>query len=235
MLHAVLITNLLLALGGTPDFQSTKYIPRYPSQLPHHDPPLDLNLAPMTQRQLVEVFMRIEQPEGHGAPAEPDNYETLGQFYHAIAESLEGLSELHNLFADPQLDRQMSDKSFYAPVAYDAEDSGGLVAITNLETAVEAIEIIVHQGEGLSEDRWADPDHKELPHYHKLLQIAEGVSPLGRVHDLPRSLQSSRCLLCLSLGSFCSTCKWRDVGRPSSWSWSPFLLRCCRLAWQSHP
>lgn len=185
MLHAALTTNLLLALGGKPDYESTRYIPTYPGLLPHHDPPLNVDLAPLTHQRLVDVFMRIEQPEVRGAPPEPDKYETLGQFYHAIEQGLESLSQTNNLFSEPQLEMQLSDKRFYRPVTYDAEDSGGLVEISNLETAIEAIEIIVHQGEGLSEERWADPEHQELTHYHKLLQIAEGNSPLGRILDVP--------------------------------------------------
>lgn len=190
MLHAALATNLLLALGGTPDFRSTEYIPAYPCGLPHHAPPLVLDLAPISRATLTDVFMRIEQPEAHGAPAEPDAYETLGQFYHAIEEGLERLSTNHDLFAEPQIERQMSDQRFYQPVAYDADDSGGLVAINSLESAIAAIEIIVHQGEGLRDDRWADPAHQELTHYYKLLEIAEGASPLGPVRDLPTNPRS---------------------------------------------
>lgn len=191
MLHAALATNLLLALGGNPDFEGTKYIPRYPSLMPHHKPPLTLGLVPISENSLRDVFMRIEQPELHGAPSEPDEYETLGQFYHAIEEALEQLDATHEIFSNPQTVRQMSDHRFYRPVEFDAEDSGGLAAISNLATAEAAIEVIIHQGEGLSDDRWADPGHQELTHYHKLLQIAEGDSPLGAVRNLPHNPRSS--------------------------------------------
>lgn len=184
MLHAALATNLLLAVGGTPRFEGTDYIFRYPGRLPHHTPPLELGLAPCSELSIREVFMRIEQPETHGAPPEPDVFETLGQFYHALELALEDLAPRFDLFADPQTDSQLGDPRFYAPIQFDAEDSGGLVEITDLDTAIEAIEIIVHQGEGLSDERWADPDHQELTHYHKLLQIVEGEEPLGRVIDV---------------------------------------------------
>jgi hypothetical protein len=67
-----------------------------------------------------------------------------------------------------------------------------------LDSALEAIEIIVHQGEGLATSRWADPDHQELTHYYKLLEIVEnwdsgaGARPLPsnpRTMDYPESLQ----------------------------------------------
>ncbi len=131
-----------------------------------------------------DVLMRIEQPEAHGAPAEPDSYETLGQFYHALEMAMSDLNDRFELFADPQASCQLSDPAFYQPVAFDAEDSGGLMLIDDLESAQAAIEVIVHQGEGLSTERWADPSHQELTHYAKLLQIADGTKPLGAVRPL---------------------------------------------------
>ena len=184
MLHAALAANLLLAVGGTPRFDTTDYILAYPGLLPHHVPPLELSLVPATPAVIRDVFMRIEQPEVHGAPAEPDVFESLGQFYHALEMAIDELSTRFDLFADPQADCQLSDPSFYQPVAYDAEDSGGLMLINNAESARAAIEVIVHQGEGLSTERWADPAHQELTHYFKLLQISDGISPLGAVRPL---------------------------------------------------
>lgn len=198
MLHAALATNLLLAVGGNPDFAGTKYIPSYPMDLPHHRPPLRLDLAPCSVDLIRDLFMRIEQPEEHGAPAEPDEFETLGQFYHALEIGLEELSGRFDLFESPAREAQLSNHEFYQPVALDAEDSGGLMLIEDLDSAIGAIEVIVHQGEGLSDQRWADPAHQELTHYHKLLQITEGISPLRSVRpvrsnprtaDYPASLQ----------------------------------------------
>lgn len=185
MLHAALVANLLLAVGGRPRFDTAELIPTYPSMLPHHHPPLELSLGPCTLETVRNVFMRIEQPEEHGAPAEPDVFETLGQFYHALEIGIDRLSGETDLFANPQTEWQLSDPSFYAPVVFDAEDSGGLMQVDSPESAREAIEIIVHQGEGLSTDRWADPAHQELTHYAKLVQIADGTSPIGAVRPLP--------------------------------------------------
>lgn len=190
MLHAALCTNLLLAVGGAPRYDTTDYIPTYPMLLPHHRPPLELALGPCSEAVIRDVFMRIEQPQVHGAPDEPDVFETLGQFYHALEHGIEELARGADIFGDPQADCQLSDSSFYSPVEFDAEDSGGLMLLHDVESALAAIEIIVHQGEGLSTERWADPAHQELTHYFKLLQIADGVSPLGQVFPVranPRS------------------------------------------------
>ncbi|MBT8216427.1 MAG: ferritin-like protein [Acidimicrobiia bacterium] len=184
MLHAALCANLLVAIGGRPSFAPTELIPSYPMWLPHHRPPLQLRLVACSIDLIRDVLMRVEQPEVSGAPAEADVFETLGQFYHALELAIAELDDDFDLFSDPQRDHQMGDAAFYRPVAFDAEDSGGLLFIDDVASAVEALEIIVHQGEGLSTDRWADPAHQELTHYHKLAQIADGTSPLGDVFPL---------------------------------------------------
>ncbi len=198
MLHAALVANLLVAVGGRPAFRDQGLVPTYPGPLPHHVPPLMVNLAPASRQLCREVFMVIEQPEAPGAPPEEDQFETLGQFYYALELALERLSDRFDLFGDVQADRQFSDPAFYQPVEFDAEDSGGLMLIRDLETACAAIEVVVHQGEGVSDERYADPSHQELTHYYKFEQIADGVSPLGEVRptmvnpttaDLPESVQ----------------------------------------------
>jgi len=184
MLHAALATNLLLAVGGSPRYGGRDYMPIYPMDLPHHRPPLRLDLAPCSTETIQDVFMRIEQPQAHGAPPEPDEFESLGQFYHALEIGLEHVDRRFDVFADCQANSQMSNPGYYKPVTFDVGESGGLLLVDDLESAVAAIEIIIHQGEGLSDARWADPNHKELTHYHKLAQINDGKSPLGTVRPL---------------------------------------------------
>lgn len=185
MLHAALVSNVLLAVGGRPDFRNPDLVPSYPMFLPHHTPPLQLGLRPCSPSLVRDVFMTLEQPETHHPSPDPDRFETLGQFYHALEQGLEHLDGAADLFADTQLGSQMATAAYYAPVKFDADDSGGLSAVTDLASASSAIEVIVHQGEGVSLDRWADPDHRELTHFHKLLQISEGISPLGAIRPLP--------------------------------------------------
>lgn len=184
MLHAALVANLLTAVGGYPNFRDPGLVPTYPGLLPHHIPPLMVNLAPASPQLCRDVFMVIERPEAPGAPPEEDYFETLGQFYYALELALEDLSDRFALFSDVQAERQLADPRFYQPVEFDAEDSGGLMLIRDLETACEAIEVVVHQGEGVSDEKYADPSHQELTHYYKFEQIADGVSPLGEVRPV---------------------------------------------------
>jgi len=198
MLHAALVANLLTAVGGQPDFSDPGLLPTYPGLLPHHAPPLMINLAPASPELVRDVFMVIEEPEAPGAPPEGDQFETLGQFYHALELAFEDLSDRFELFTEVQADRQLADPRFYSPVEFDAEDSGGLMLVKDLESACAAIEVVVHQGEGVSHEKYADPSHQELTHYSKFEQIAAGVNPLGAVRsvlvnphtaDLPALLQ----------------------------------------------
>jgi hypothetical protein len=189
MLHVALTTNLLLAVGGEPDF-GYDMIPSYPGPLDHHKPELLLELKECTPELIESTFMEIEKPRAPGAIPDGDEFETLGQFYAALESALDALSEGSDLFDNHQPDRQLKDRSWYGPVVFDAEDSGGLMLIHDRPSADEALEIIIHQGEGVSDLRWADPAHQELTHFYKFKQLADGTTPIGRtwpVLDNPRT------------------------------------------------
>ncbi len=181
MLHAALMANLLVAVGGKPSFSTTARSISYPGPLPHHVPELAVSLEPASPELIRRVFLAIERPEPHEAPPEPDRYESLGQFYHALEIGVERLADTHDLFAEPRLERQLADPAAYRPVAYDSDTSGGLAGIVDLDTAVQAIETVIHQGEGVSEDRYADPEHRELTHFAKFSELVDGTVPLGEV------------------------------------------------------
>lgn len=197
MLHVALTTNLLLAVGGEPSF-GYDLIPSYPGFLAHHQPDLLLELRECTPELIASTFLEIEKPRAPGAVPEDDNFETLGQFYAALEAALDDLSGGSDIFARHQPGRQLGKHSWYAPVMFDAEDSGGLLLIHDRTSADEALEIIIHQGEGVSDERWADPSHQELTHFSKFQQLADGTTPIGRTWpvlsnprtaDLPQRLQ----------------------------------------------
>lgn len=198
MLHVALTTNLLLAVGGEPSF-GYEVIPSYPGFLAHHQPDLLLELKECTPELIKSTFLEIEKPRAPGAIPEDDNFETLGQFYAALEAALDDLSAVSDIFAHPQPERQLAEHSWYAPVLFDAEDSGGLLLINDRASADEALEIIIHQGEGVSDERWADPSHQELTHFRKFQQLADGTTAIGRTWpvlsnprtaDLPQRLEA---------------------------------------------
>ena len=201
MLHAALAANLLTAAGGRPRFTG-EAVPRYPEPMRHHDPelPLVLHLAPASVDLIRDVFLRIEQPEEPGARPEADRYETLAQFYEAIAVALARLGD--EVFT--------GDGRSQVTKGYAGHGGGTLFAVTDLDSALLAIEVIVEQGEGThtsalapvgvdSTDRlthlklepFGFQGAPEPAHYWRFLDIVEGRTPLGAVHPMRMDPSSS--------------------------------------------
>jgi hypothetical protein len=187
MLHATLMANILLAVGGEPRFYGPEVLPTHPSPWPNKIPELILNLEACTHDVVETTFLGIEAPGRPEAPTQPDRYESQGQFYHALEQAILRLAAEIDLFTDPQTDRQLHDASGYMSVKYDDEKSGGLIVIDSVETAFAATEIAIHQGEGVQEARFADPDHRELTHYAKFLNLTDGTVDIGSVVPLVKN------------------------------------------------
>jgi rubrerythrin len=162
MTHMGLVCNILNAIGGAPDIDGPHFIPTYPGPLPGSvESQLIVPLSPFTQDLVSSVFMVIEEPED---PLEFPTFElaaqlTIGQFYEAIAQQLTAVGE--SIFCgDPG--RQVT------------HDLGieELVAITDLASALNAIETIVEQGEGTTQ---VPTDAEgELAHYYRFAEIHHG-------------------------------------------------------------
>jgi hypothetical protein len=194
MLHAALAANLLTAVGGRPRFTG-EAVPRYPEPMRHHDPklPLVLHLAPASVDLVRHVFLRIEQPEEPGARPEADRYETLAQFYEAIVVALARLGD--EVFT--------GNPRAQVTKGYAGHGGGTLFAVTDLDSALLAIEVIVEQGEGthtsalapvgvdsttrlthLKLEPFGFQGAPERAHYWRFLDIVEGRTPLGAVHPM---------------------------------------------------
>lgn len=191
MLHAALAANVLAAVGGEPRFYDEDVVPSYPMALPHHRPELVVNLERASREAIERVFVTIERPREVGGLPEDDDYETIEQFYMAVEEAVERLDREVGLFEADRTDCQMTEPGYYAPVEYDSEESGGLHAVTDRETANRAIDTIVHQGEGYRSHEYADPGHHEQTHYYKFKQIADGTFPLGETRPVPTNPETA--------------------------------------------
>ena len=155
MLHLELACNTLNAAGGHPVLTGGA-APSYPSPIPFIDPPLSMELSPVSLRQIL-LFMQIElpsydDPEADTSP-EPD-YDTIGAFYDAVEA---GLAEV---------DSFPGNQNLQASGVFSDD-----VAVTNLSSADQALNLIVSQGEGSS---MTNPDDSEgnLAHYYRFAQIA---------------------------------------------------------------
>ncbi|MEV4579523.1 ferritin-like domain-containing protein [Nonomuraea jabiensis] len=166
MLHLALAANLLNAVGGTLRLDTPEMLPPHPRKLPHGD--LELSLVPFGPEAL-EMFLRLEQPAPPGAPPEDDNYETIGQFYAAIEQGLrylcDTLGEKEVFCGDPA--RQVSGGHF-------RHTGGRLVAVTDLASALDALEEIVEQGEGTARSEVWDGDQDEVAHYYRFMELKLG-------------------------------------------------------------
>lgn len=162
MLHMSLACNLLNAIGGTPQINTPSFVPQYPTHLPGGlRPDLVVSLKRCSIEHIHDVFMSIEEPEETIYPLSHHSL-TIGWFYNLIKEAFQTLNKNQNVFiGDPA--RQLRDWP------YPAE----MIPVTNLDSAMAAIDEIVEQGEGASPINPDDPE-KELAHYYKFSEIVHG-------------------------------------------------------------
>ncbi|MDQ3929647.1 MAG: ferritin-like protein [Chloroflexota bacterium] len=189
MLHMGLACNLLNAIGGQPRINKRGFIPKYPGPLPGGvDKGLIVPLAPFSRELVHDVFMEIEEPEQPIDPsvdaksilAAKPGHITIGQFYHAIAVELKRQAKSifvgrHDLQVD--LSQTFSDENT-RPTSASGSDSkpgaDGLIpkAVTNIDSALAAINLIVDQGEGSSKSP-LNPEGQKA-HYYRFAEIYHG-------------------------------------------------------------
>jgi CDGSH-type Zn-finger protein len=178
MLHMALAANILNAIGGTPRFNYDGFIPTFPTPLPHGDGSFLVHLGKFTPEG-VRSFLNIERPAESDAEPIEENYRSIGQFYAAITEGLKGcclaLSEEKVFSGDPAW--QLTAKTtFYG-------GAGHLIGVTDLASALAAMDEIVEQGEGMDHATIFDgdknmfhPEREEVGHYFRFQEILEGRS-----------------------------------------------------------
>ena len=171
MVHMSLASNILNAVGGSPDFVHEKFIPIFPGPMAGGlHPELTLRLGPLTKDLLKNVFMVFEEPRR--VPIDGDSEihnKTIGVFYHRLEGSLTRLvremGEENVFVGDPT--RQI-DSSCFPP-----ETASKMFPVTDLESAVKAINLIVKEGEGSNQLNPNDGE-EELAHYYKFSEIYHG-------------------------------------------------------------
>src|SRR5438876_5966896 len=162
MLHLALATNILTAVGAAPHFER----PNFPILTRWYPPGVQIALVPFGERALRH-FIYLERPEGmalddaagfaaarHAQPltaggaglvAVPQEWRTVGHLYRGIEAGLAHLC-----------DRYGEDAVFIGPAraqaVTDIFEWPELIAVTDLASARQAIEVIVEQGEGARGD-----------------------------------------------------------------------------------
>ncbi|MCB9231803.1 MAG: ferritin-like protein [Bacteroidia bacterium] len=181
MLHLTLAASVLNAVGGNPLIDRPRLVPTYPTALPWSNNSYIVHLLKFS-RPAIETFMRIELPAKPTAPPQPMNYNTIGQFYEAIADGIKYLYEKlgDKLFSGKDY-RQIDPSSYYG-------GGGKVIPILGsgkekYELSLKAIDEIVSEGEGLvidgklhvyDGDSMGFEHRPEIAHYFKFREIFEG-------------------------------------------------------------
>ncbi|MEA2702369.1 MAG: hypothetical protein QOD63_314 [Actinomycetota bacterium] len=175
MLHLLIGANVLNAVGGHPVFDDSNMVPHFPGSLPGGvDSDLELHLARMSDEQNA-AFMSLEEPEDDieiRLLADEPEFETIGTFYAALIDKI----------------RELGEAAFEAPSAPQVTSSwfgsAELFPVTDVATAVAALQLIVRQGEGTSTspvDAEGDPAHyyrfREIEKRKRL--VANPAAPHG--------------------------------------------------------
>jgi len=166
MMHMTIAANILNALGGSPAINNSKFVPEYPGTLPMGiGDGLVVSLAKYSKEQVKNVFMEIEEPE-HPLPltealatAEPE-FHTIGEFYEALSKMINKLAP-EILPGDPK--KQVTSPFFSEEL---------LFPILTKQNAIDAIDIIVEQGEGTAT---SPVDFEgEIAHFYKFEELYRG-------------------------------------------------------------
>ena len=199
MLHMCLACNLLTAVGGAPHLRR----PNLPSSPRAYPPSFRLALTPFS-RDAVAMFEFIERPldmvmadqDAVGATAHPlqtrlsdifssaREYRSQGQLYLGIEDGLAYLSQKYGedkLFLGPA-ESQITGSNFDLP---------GLIRVTDLATAGEALEGIVAQGDGAkgaTKDSHYGKFHAILEEYDEILKEDPTFEPGRPVVNNPYSM-----------------------------------------------
>jgi len=171
MLHMVLAANVLNAVGGEPCINHPKFIPNYPAKLPVIDEEFVVNLAPFSQ-DAIKTFVQIERPSKPSAQPKGSSrigdFHTIGQFYEGIELGLKELSAGGNIFrGNPS--RQITPEHYYG-------GGGKVTVVTDLDSALNALNEIVGQGEGVHHTIWTGDDEfgpgfTEVAHFFRFKEI----------------------------------------------------------------
>lgn len=185
MAHLGSVNNLLMSIGSPPHFRRQNF----PVPAGYHPSSLVVRLAPLTRDTLAH-FIYLERPEGmemaqargfesstayqrHPPAARitptAEDFDTVGHLYRGIQQGFETLAERLGesaLFAgDPA-----------AQLGADIMDLPGLVTVTDLQSAIHAIDVIIEQGEGGRRD-------SEESHFARFVAMAGEYDAF--LHDDP--------------------------------------------------
>jgi hypothetical protein len=179
MLHLTLACNILNAIKGTPQIADPAFVPKYPDHLPMGvESSLIVHLKRYSRDLVENAFMKIEEPEVPiNIPVKalafaPAEIRTIGQFYAAIRTEI----------------MRQGDRIFVGDRGRQVKGVLGAIEVTDVTSAVAAIDTIVHQGEGTPTSPIGMGS--VVAHYYRFQELAKGMkivpdalSPVGFSFD----------------------------------------------------
>ena len=184
MTHLGLVSNLMVALGSSPHYLRSNF----PVSAGYHPAGVVVALAPFDEAT-IDHFVFLERPEGvelpDGAGFDPSllyergarkgrlvpsaqDYATVGHLYRGIRSGIESLAAAHGEAALFLGDRRAQLGPAQMPMM-------GLRPVTDLASALRAIDTIVAQGEGSSLD---DPSS----HFRRFVAVRDELRALRRAN-----------------------------------------------------
>jgi hypothetical protein len=184
MAHLLLVANLSIAVGGRPHFTR----PNFPVASGYFPSGVVVRLTPF-DRDTLDHFIFLERPKGtphedgdgfapeeeyvreeayHGLMPSVQDYRTVSHLYEALRENLIACTRRYGpeaLFIGP----------VEGQVGPDVVSLDGVAVISDLNSAVRAIDLIVEQGEGSPEDR-------DDSHYRRFVAIRGEYDALSRAN-----------------------------------------------------
>jgi hypothetical protein len=161
MLHFAIVANVLNALGGQPKIDHKDAVPTYPGTLPMGVAGgLRVELKQMSIDQ-CRVFMTIEEPDVPIARRPHPDQTTIGDFYAAVIDKI----------------RELGSDAFQSPSAAQVTTPffPQLEPITDADSAVRGLQLIVEQGEGTRASPFEGPVGSQLAHFYRFAEIVHGA------------------------------------------------------------
>ncbi|MDP9793767.1 hypothetical protein J2S43_002279 [Catenuloplanes nepalensis] len=189
MLHLTLVANVMNAAGLRVDLTADDFVPRYPAHLPSGEIDFLVSVQPFSPAA-VTTFLNIERPVkapsesrrllrrpdlGAGtvlaaSPVDPSRcFYSIGEFYEEINR---GLRHLHDRYRAEGRELFTGDVARQVTGEYFYSGGGEIVAVHDLDTAIEALTLIIEQGEGLGGGIY--DGEGELSHYYRFQQLQLG-------------------------------------------------------------
>lgn len=169
MLHMAILTNLLNAVGGRPEFDRPDFVPAYPGTLPMNiGGGLVVGLKRFSKELNREVFMEIEEPEnplnfpGLTEGAGMSEFATIGEFYRALIGRVTALGDA--VFTGDPARQVFGNAAGFPP--------GRLFPIADAATAALALRQVVREGEGT--EKLPTDEQGEKAHYYLFSEIDRG-------------------------------------------------------------